>query len=366
MSLQLKHILAVCGLFLYTSVGAQSEWPTPEVEQLYKQARESLSRGNLKQAIINYQQVIQIVPTKMVLYRDLGQAYYLAGAYDEAIKTLDPIIKSGEADEQSYQITATCLAAADEKKKAKTVLKDGLTKFPHSGLLYHEMGVMHENEKEYVYALETWLDGIQNDPGYHLNYYEAARTYMNTNKPAWALLYGEMFVNMEQHTPRANETRSMIMAAYRRIFTSLANGEVPKFEGKSKKKVNGRENNFEEAVYTTFIKLSPVVSDGITAENLVMLRTRFIMDWYHTYAFTYPFSLFSRQQDMIRNGFFDAYNQWLFGRAENMQVYEAWNKFHKDAIPSLEQYLRDNPYRPVGGDFYNDKTVDGIFLKNKN
>src|SRR5690606_147016 len=112
--------------------------------------------------------------------------------------------------------------------------------------------------------------------------------------------------------------------------------------------------------------LSPVVSDGITTENLTMLRTRFIMDWYQAYAYSYPFSLFSRHQDMIRNGYFDIYNQWLFGKAENMQLYEAWNKFHQDAMPSLERYLRENPYRPVSADFYNDKVVDGIFLKNKN
>ncbi len=339
---------------------AQVNWPTPEVENLYKQAREYHSQGNLREAIVRYQQAIQIAPDIVLLHRELAQAYYLAQGYDEAIATLEPLIKQNVADAETYKIMAQSLVAIKETKKAKKLLRDALAAMPDAGTLYHQMGLLYENDNEYVYALESWLEGIEKAPGYHLNYYEAARAYLETDKIVWALLYGEIFINMEQHTKRAYDTRAMLLEAYRTLFTSLATGGIPRYgaEGRA-------VTNFEEAVYDTYIKLSPVVSDGYTTENLAMLRTRFIMDWTLLYAAKYPFALFARHDQMIRNGYFDAYNQWLFGKVENPQQYDAWMKFHPDAIPRLEGWLNQFPLRPSHGEFYNEKKVDGIFKKKK-
>jgi hypothetical protein len=91
-----------------------------------------------------------------------------------------------------------------------------------------------------------------------------------------------------------------------------------------------------------------------------------MMDWFtQGHHKKYPFSLFSRHDDMIRNGYFDIYNQWLFGKAENQQVYEGWVKFHNEALPELEDYLNENAYRPAAGDFYNNKDIAGLFKKRK-
>lgn len=341
-------------------VHAQTSWPTPEVENLYKQAREYHSQGNLREAIIRYQQAIQIAPDVVLLHRELAQAYYLAQGYDDAIATLEPIIKQNMADAETYKIMAQCLVAKRENKKAKKLLRDAITTMPGAGTLYHQMGLVYELDNEMVYALESWLEGIEKAPAYHLNYYEAARTYVNTDKPVWVILYGEIFVNFEHHTRRAYDTRTMILNAYRKLFTSLATGNIPKFGA------GGTDaGSFEQAVYDTYIKLSPVMSDGYTTENLVMLRTRFIMDWTLQYAQKYPFSLFARHDYMIRNGYFDAYNQWLLGKVENQQQYEAWNKFHQEAISKLEGWMGQYPYRAGDNEFYNAKTADNILKKKK-
>jgi len=348
-------------LCVYTSV-AQTTWPTPEVESLYKQAREYHSQGNLRQAIVRYQQAIQIAPDVVLLHRELAHAYYLAQGYDDAIATLEPIIQQKQADAETYKIMAQCLVAVNQTKKAKKLLSDAIVAMPESGPLYHQMGLMYENDNEMVYALETWLDGIEKDPAYHLNYHEAARAYMESDKPVWAIIYGEIFINLEQQTKRAYDTRALLLEAYKQLFTSLATGNVPKY-GKVAAKTGA--SGFEEEVYNTYIRLSPVVSDGYTTENLVMLRTRFIMDWTLQNASKYPFALFARHDDMIRNGLFDTYNQWLFGRVENKQQYDAWTKFHPDAIKNLEIWLSRNPFRPADREFYNKKQVDGIFRKEK-
>lgn len=340
---------------------AQDAWSSPEVEQMYNNARSQMMQGNLNQAIITYKQAILLAPEKKVLHRDLAQAYYLSSQYDEAQATLEPIIKSGEADDHAYQTAAGCLIAQNQSKKAKALLLDAIKRYPHSGILYNQLAKLQEQDGNQEAALTSWLIAIQQDPAYHISYYEAARMYMSTDKPVWAVIYAEIFLNIEQHTPRAEETKDMLLGAYMRLFTRMAGKNIPKY--KSTNSTINTVQGFEDAVYTTYLKLSPVVSDAINTENLIMLRTRFLMEWGKHYAGRYPFSMFSRMDDMLRNGYFDMYNQWVFGHIDNPQQFDAWNKFHSDALPKIEEWLKAHPYRPVAADFYNQMAIKGIFIQ---
>src|SRR5690606_34819756 len=107
------------------------------------------------------------------------------------------------------------------------------------------------------------------------------------------------------------------------------------------------------------------MSDGITTDNLTMLRTRFAMEWNRRFAHQYPFTLFSYHDKMLRDGTFDAYNQWLFGAVENLNQYQSWNKFHDKAMPALESWVKANPYKPTAGDFYNSGDVTIFHRKKK-
>lgn len=343
------------------ALGQDTSWPSPEVAQMYQQARNYLSVGNFKQAIVTYQQAIQLAPDKMELYRDLGKAYYLSGDYKSAQSTLGPLLNSAQADDQSYQIMASSQAATGDKKKARNTLQAGMQHFEHSGLLYHELGKMYDDDNSTADALKVWLRGIQQDPGYHLNYFDAARTYSNTPEYIWTMLYGEIFLTMEQHTPRADDMRGMVLDAYKKLFSTAPTDAVPVFGKNAEVPVNG----FEGAVRTTLLHLSPTVIDGITTENLTMLRTRFIIDWLPQYGAQYPFSLFAYQDKMIRDGVFEAYNESLFGKAENAQWYSAWIKFHTEAMPQLETWIAQHPYHPQPADFYNDNDIDRLFSAKK-
>jgi tetratricopeptide (TPR) repeat protein len=336
-------------------------WPTPETEQMYNQARDYLSNGNLRQAIPVFQQLINLVPDQMVAYRDLGNAYYLSGNYTEADKTLTPVIESGKADEQCYHIAAASKNAQKEDKKARKILSKGLEKFPYSGLLYHQYGKLYDDVYDQSAALQKWVAGIGAAPNYRVNYYEAARTYYLSKKPVWAIIYGEIFINQEQLTPRSYETRKMLMAAYRKMFTTQTAGAVPVYNKNTQSK---EPADFEEAVTQTLMKLAPVVNDGINTENLIMLRTRFMMEWQATYALKYPFTLFTFQESLLRAGHFDAYNQWLFGKVENAQQYEGWTKYHPAAIPDLQKWLSLHPLQPTATDHYNNGKIKGILPEN--
>ena len=286
----------------------------------------------------------------MILHRDLAQAYNLAQNYEAAYKTVEPIIKSNQADELSFQIAGSALFGQGEHKKARKTVEAGIKIFPNSGILYHELGRYYEGGDDLEYALDAWLQGIQVDPIYHLNYYDAARLYLNTGKPVWTIIYGEIFTNLERQTNRSLEMRKMMLQAYQKVFSTVGTSDVPKYGSTA---TEGEEPTFEEAVLQTFMQLAPVMSDGITAENLTMLRTRFIMDWNTGFANKYPFTLFAYHDKMLRDGEFDAYNQWMFGLAENPKAYESWTRFHVQAIPEFD-CMRQTHRRAAS---YHDKQI---------
>jgi len=322
------------------------KWPNPEVEQLYKSAQASLSAGAYRQAIASYQQAIAQAPDVMILHRDLAQALLLSGNPLRAEKVIDPLIEKGEADAMSYVIAANVQMGLKEDKKARKLLDKGIEKFPNSGFLYHERGKFYEEQDNMTDALRQWVEGTAAEPTYHLNYYEAARSYMGTTKYVWAIIYGEMFVNLERSTPRSAETRKLLLSAYNRFYAT------PDQVKGSKKQKKTEIDNFEAAVSETLLKLAPVLSDGINTESLTMLRTRFSMEWMAAYAGRFPFTLFRMYDELLRAGHFDAYNQWLFGRAENAAQFDAWVKFHPGAILEYELFYTRHPLRPIPADAY--------------
>ena len=342
------------------SYGQDLYWPSPEVEQMYKQAKESLARGAVKQSIVLFQQAIGLAPQVMLLHRDLAQALLLSGNNEEAYNTIKSVLESKEADELSYQIAGASLLGKGEKKQAKRILEKGIKSYPHSGLLYSELGKYYEAQNDAEYALDAWLKGIEGDPAYHLNYYNAARIYSETDRPVWTILYGEIYVNLDRHSTRATDIKKRMLDSYRKLFTTT--GETPRY---GEDLAAGEEQSFEAAVMQTFTQLSPVVSDGVTTENLIMLRTRFIMDWNTKFSAKYPFSLFSYHDKMLRDGEFDAYNQWLFGKVENPRQFDSWTQFHKGAISEYEGWVRTNPLKPTAADFYNGKDLRALFIRKK-
>ena len=96
-----------------------------------------------------------------------------------------------------------------------------------------------------------------------------------------------------------------------------------------------------------------------------MVRTRFLIDWFANYSGKYPFALFTYQDYLLKNGLFDIYNEWLFGNAESVTEYNAWNQFHPDEIDIFLEKKRGHSLRPLITDVYNDQGMDGMIRRRK-
>ncbi|HZI53832.1 MAG TPA: hypothetical protein VFD56_09025, partial [Chitinophagaceae bacterium] len=119
--------------------------------------------------------------------------------------------------------------------------------------------------------------------------------------------------------------------------------------------MKGEEKNnseFAKAFLQTMSKQSAIANKGITAETLTMIRTRFILDWYANYAARFPLRLFDYQRQLLQEGMFEAYNQWLFGAAEDLAAYDSWSKSNSDKYEAFSKFQKNRVFRMPAGQYY--------------
>jgi hypothetical protein len=76
------------------------------------------------------------------------------------------------------------------------------------------------------------------------------------------------------------------------------------------------------------------------------------MEWMSDNAKLYPYQLFSHWQHMIREGIFEAYNQWLFGASFGADAYQNWQNTHAEEAQKFKEFQQSRIYRQPGGQYY--------------
>lgn len=325
------------GLLVNSSIQAQ------EGEQnLHETGRTFMRQGDFDNAILVLTRAIQQDAKNVEVRKDLVMSYFYKRDYAKAKEHLEPLLDSDDADIVSYQIAGNIYKALEEGKEAEKMYKKALKKFPNSGALHSEYGELLWAQKDNS-AIDEWEKGIKLDPSYAGNYYNAALYYFYTKDKVWALVYGEIFVNMESLTERAAAMKQVLFKAYKeKLFADI---------GSSK---DDNKSEFAKSFLQAMNKQSSLVNRGITTETLTMIRSRFILDWFANYAGKFPFRLFDYQRQLMQEGMFEAYNQWLFGTVENLAAYDNWTKTHTEAYTNFTSFQKGRIFKVPGGQYYQD------------
>ena len=333
-----KVLLAAClMLSLFNGAKAQDAQQTP-----LETGRTFMRQGDFDNAILVFSRLLQQEPKNKDIRKDLVMCYYYKRDYAKAKEQLEPLLDDDDADVMSYQLAGNIYKAIEEVKNAEKMYKKAIKKFPSSGPLYSEYGELLWASKDNE-AIELWEKGIKADPSFSGNYYNAALYYFYTKDKVWALVYGEIFVNMESLTERAAAMKKLLFTAYKeKLFA-----DVDLMKGQDKNK-----SDFAKAFLQTMGKQSALLSKGVTTETLTMIRTRFILDWFTTYASKFPFRLFDYQRQLLQEGMFEAYNQWLFGTIENLAAYDNWTKTHTEAYSAFTGFQKGRIFKVPPGQYY--------------
>lgn len=336
-------------------VQAQDSLLSVELQHMHRFAETYVKMENYKMAIATYKQLIELSPENIQLKTELGDTYFRSGDYDNAIATLSPLQDLPHVTYKAYEVLAAAQLAQHKDKLSKSTVERGLARFPDAGALYYLKGTTASADNQMAAALQNWFRGIELQPRFAANYKAAALAYLNSSEPLWGILYGETYLAIP-HDSTGN-------AAFK---TMLYNGWSAYFEHITDK--HQYSTPFEEMVRSTLLQLTPIISDGMSVENLTMVRTRFLMEWSNRYATKYPFPLFTYQEELIRNGLMDTYSEWLLGMAESKSGYEAWNKFHTNDMHRFEKWREEHFMQPAQMTIYVDKSdekMDELFPKKK-
>jgi hypothetical protein len=241
-----------------------------------------------------------------------------------------------------FQIAGNIYKALEQPKECEKLYKKGLKKFPKSGPLLSEYGELLWATKDFA-AIKQWEEGIKADPGYSGNYYNAAMFYFYTKDKVWSLIYGEIFINMESLSERGAAMKQLLLQGYKEKL--FADADLMKGE-------EGNKSEFAKTFLGSMARLSSLANKGLTAETLTMIRTRFILDWFTNNASRYPFRLFDYQRQLLSEGMFNAYNQWLFGTSENLAAYENWTKTHTEEYNTFSAFQQNRVFRMPPGQYY--------------
>jgi hypothetical protein len=91
---------------------------------------------------------------------------------------------------------------------------------------------------------------------------------------------------------------------------------------------------------------------GLNAETLTMIRTRFMLDWEKDYAEKFPFRLFELQEQLLKEGLFPAYNQWIFGASQNLTSYQNWMSAHAVEAEAFNKFQTGRIFKIPSGQYY--------------
>ncbi|MEO7210447.1 MAG: hypothetical protein ABIY35_05855 [Chitinophagaceae bacterium] len=328
-------LLLAAGICFITAIAQ----PDQDAQTLHETARVFMKQGDYENAIFVLNKALVIAPDDIDILKDKAFVSYLKRDFAGAIETGKKITSSQSADVQSYQILGLAYKAIADYKSCEKMYKEALQKFPASGILYSEYGDMLNLDKRAGDAIKLWEKGIQIDPVQSSNYYYASQYYANNGNYFWSILYGENFVNIESLTQRTTEIKQVLYDDYKKMY---AGNYLDEFLKKS--------TPFEKAVGEEFLKLNAITNYGITPESLIALRTRFILNWYPGKAKAFPYKLFDLQRTLLQEGFFTAYNYWLFSTEDNFKAFTASNN---ESSITFQQYQRNVLFKPIKGQYYN-------------
>ncbi len=327
-------------LFILVSFVGIFNVQSQTVAELQITAQSFMRQGDYSNAIMILNRCVEKEPDNRSVGKDLALSYFYSSNNVKALEVIQPVLKSDEADDQTFIIAGSIYKALDKEKDAEKTFKKGIARFPESGNLYNELGELQVKNGNRE-AIKTWEKGIKADPGFGRNYFNAGRYYFFEKNFLWSLIYGEISLNTEPLGNRAAESKGMLLESYKQIFATDMLGKD--FE---------KKNDFEKKFLTALKKQQPVLERGITTESLTMMRTRFILDWYAPNEEKPELKLFEHQQLLLRSGLFDCYNQWIFGVTENVTTYQNWIKNNNADYTAFVKFQQSRTFKMPQGQYY--------------
>ena len=336
----MKYII----LFLLATIGVCDIHAQEQTAKLLQEtARTLVQKGDYDNAVVILERAKQQEPDNIEILQDLCFANYLKRDFAKAIEVGKEMVAKPNAEPQSFQTLGLAYKAIASYNDCGKLYRTALRKFPNSGVIYNEYAELFALQNEMEEAITLWEKGIELDPSYSSNYYNATMYYAKKSNWIRAALYGELFLNLESYSTRTEEIKEKLFDAYKVLISSAAVQQLTEV------KINSA---FEKTILEILAKLNADNKQPAGIDRVISIRTRLVIEWFQGKQKNYPFRLFDHQQYLLNQGLFEAYNYWLFSPAIGVDAVQVWQKAHTKETDSYKVFQQSRVFKIPVGEYY--------------
>lgn len=314
-----------------------------------KEAIKLMDNGQLDKSIQLLEEAQKIDPEDVNYPYELGYAYYIKKDFRKASQILEGLLVHKDANDRVYQLLGNAYDHMGNSDKAIAQYEAGLKKFPNSGNLYLEMGVMQMAKQDYAKALAYYEKGIEVAPGFPSNYYWAAKFYLSSDEEVWGMIYGELFMNLERGSQRTSEISKLLYDTYKKEikFTSDTSASVSFSKNATINVADLADPNnvklpFGVGTYEPVLIMSIFDTKVINISSLSTIRSKFVDIYFKNgYDKKYPNALFSFQKQIKDAGHMESYNHWILMKGDEAG-FTQWQSANKEKWENFIKWFTNN------------------------
>lgn len=310
-----------------------------------KQAIELMDNGKIEESLKLLNQAQELDPENINIPYEIAFAYQLAKDYDKSIEIAKKLLKHKDVKYEIYQIIGNNYDMKGDREKAIKYYDKGLKKFPNSGPLYLEKGIVIASQEKWFEALDVWEAGIIADPTHASNYYYATQVLAQTEERIWAIYYGELFLNLESNTDRSLQISKILYDTYKVCLPIEKSKWSLNFSHKATNIVLGSlkdlKFSFETVHNLAMEKGYKGIEPEFTIKNLIKIRKQFLTKWNEDYADRYPNLIFDYHNYLINANMFEPYNYWLLNNG-SIEEFEIWKENSGERFNNFVAWFKEN------------------------
>jgi tetratricopeptide (TPR) repeat protein len=363
--MKLKYLFVGTLLFAVSfQISAQSK--EEQALEKGKEALEMREKGDFSKSSQLLEEAAKLDNKNINFPYELAYVYYLSKEYKKAIKLLEGLKSHKDVYDKVYQVLGNAYESSGSREKSIDTYLKGLKLFPNSGHLYLEMGVLHLRENEADNAIIYFENGITHDPGFASNYYWASKVYCNSEDKLWGVLYGEVFVNLENNSVRTEEISKLLYDTYKSVISYSGEKNVfvdfkkdDTLEAKNTHKTDPKFE-YDRQVIEPLLSSALLDTKSFSIDHISKAKSKMIEDYYNKgIDKNYPNVLIGYQKRLQEARSLDAYNHWIFMHG-NQTEFNNWRSSHKAEYIEFLKWFNKNPLVVTA----DNKLFKGQFLAN--
>ncbi len=338
--------LSVCAVAGAGSTAGQGAGSDPSL----KTALKYFDEKKYDSALVVLRKISVQDPSNGKVRYEIALAHALLKQQDSAILILEDLKSHSDASDKYFQLLSNCYSERDDTAKARQVLVEGSLRFPNSGKLHLELGLLELQQRHLEEALDQFEEGIQVEPGYSANYYWAARSYANGNEKIWTVLYGELLMNVDPNPTHASLISGILYAAHNSVYEDFKKSKRMVYS-KAKKGAADASQVSQVSFEDVFIDLMTKGAEPlnffkdfeIPVASIDTMQTLFTKAWYEKgYDKQFPNPVIERHKLLLDKGLHTAYTFHLMQFAKPIE-FKTYIDAHKKDFIALMKWMQQNP-----------------------